>query len=107
MSQFPNDLVKMKTGSYLGDGADNRAIDIGVNLLGASFKWLAIKSESASNNPCHKFGHETGDATDSFTSAAQAANLIQAWTATGFQIGSGSNVNNAGETFNYVVFYTD
>ena len=96
--------VHMRHGTYTGNGADDRGINIGIDLTACLRKWLVIKSEGATSGS-HKFGHETGDASDRFTAAAQANNNIQAWTSAGFQLGTDTEVNDNGVVYNYVVFF--
>lgn len=103
--QYVNrDKVRLRHGSYTGDGVGDRIINIGVDLLVSSKKHLILKSEGAAS-AVQKFGHEAGDVSDFFTSSAQAANIIQAWVATGFEVGTDGNANANGVVFNYVLFF--
>ncbi|MBU4348500.1 hypothetical protein KJ671_03325 [Patescibacteria group bacterium] len=94
--------MQMKTGTYTGNGIDNRNIDIGVDLLNAEYKWLVIKGLTGYG--MHKFGHQTTDISNYFTDGTSIANGIQAWTTTGFQVGT-TYINTNTVVYNYVVFW--
>lgn len=96
--------MQMKTGTYTGNGVDNRNIDIGVNLSIATYKWIVTKGEAPGLYCGQKFGHETGDVSDWFHDGGQTSNTIQAWTTTGFQLGT-YHQNASGYIYNYVVFW--
>ena len=99
--------VKMKTGTYTGNGNDDRDIDISLELNITAYVWLVIKAETSNENGIHKFSHENGDATDFFGTVNQAANLIQSFTNTGFEVGTANQANQNAIVYNYVVFYEE
>ncbi|MBA7518476.1 hypothetical protein ES705_10546 [subsurface metagenome] len=98
--------AKIKTGSYTGNGIDNRNIDIGVNLLEKSFKWVVIKANSTIAG-CHKPSSLAGDAAQFFVNSANSDDIIQSFTATGFQVGSDSYANYNGTVFQWVAIWEE
>jgi len=94
----------MITGSYTGNGDDDRNINVGIDCTSATYKYMVIKKEGLTV-AIHKFGHETGDLTDLYTASNQQANLVKAWTSTGFQVGSSNYSNQNGVIYNYVIWY--
>lgn len=102
----PGLRARIKTGSYTGDGNDNRNIDIGIELLSKDFKWVIIKANST-DVAVHRPDSIAGDATCYFTGSAALANLIQDWTATGFQIGNATNVNQNTTEYVYIAIWSE
>jgi hypothetical protein len=96
----------IKTGTYVGNGVDNRNIDIGVDLAAKDNVYVIINHPSnvAKKN---RIEYGQGDLTMDFGSGPDAANLIQAFTSTGFQIGSDNIVNEVDVTFRYIAFWTE
>lgn len=99
--------MQMKTGTYTGNGVDNRNIDIGVDLSSATYKWLVVDANNAARYAMNKFGHQTTDISNFFTDGNSIVNGMQAWTATGFEVGTSPWVNTIGFTYNYAVFWVD
>jgi len=97
--------VQMKTGTYTGDGQDNRNVNIGIDLAAATYKWMMTGCSATAYNKMHKYGHVSGDLTEYFEAAAAIADVIQAWTATGFQLGTNAIANNNTTVYNYMVIY--
>lgn len=87
----------IEVGSYTGNGADNR------NIAGVGFSpdWLNVR-QAANRRGIHRPAALTGDAGQSFSATANAANTIQALLADGFQVGSDANVNAAGSANFYL-----
>lgn len=83
-------------GSFAGDGADNR------NITGPGFQptYVNLRADSSgtARRGIHRPASLTGDSAQSHTATANAANLIQSLTATGFQVGSDVQVNASGVT---------
>lgn len=98
--------AKIKTGTYLGDGIDNRDIDIGVDLAVKSNVYVIIKGRS-NNAPAHRIEYGQGDLTMFFGVTDDIANCIQNFTATGFQVGSDAMVNANGTTYRYIAFWEE
>ncbi|MEM2124996.1 MAG: hypothetical protein QXQ53_01200 [Candidatus Methanosuratincola sp.] len=94
----------MKVGTYIGDGTDNRNIDIGIDLANATYAYVMIK-DAAANNAVFRTSAHTGDTSSQFGTVADVSNRIQAFTTTGFQIGSNVDVNASDHTYRYVVIY--
>lgn len=94
----------MVSGSYEGNAVDNREINIGVNLAIKWNIWMIIKSEGA-----HKAVHASSFAinTQLFDATANQLNMIQNFTANGFEIGTANEVNADTVTYTYNVFYQD
>ena len=97
--------AKILIGTYTGNDADNRDIDIGVDLTAKSNVWIVVKSAGAYKAVQHKLN----DADNSyfFDATATAVDRIQGLTTTGFQIGSYSDVNASGQTYIYIVTYEE
>ena len=74
------------TGSFSGDATDNRNITA-INTP----KFALLKGDSSTNKPAYRFGL-TGD-NAWCSSNAQASNIIQSFSSTGFQIGTNSCAN--------------
>lgn len=85
----------MKVGVYNGNGADNRTIAVGfqpthVWVLGRSH---AYRSTDFSGDSSITFRNEA---------AGAGADMIQSFSATGFEVGTDNNVNNASLNYGYV-----
>ena len=102
----PTKRAIIKTGSYTGNGADDRNIDIGIDLAAKNNVWLVIKS-TGTNHPVHRTEIMVGDITMQFNNTADYVNGIQAFTATGFQVGSDGNVNNNETIYRYIAFWEE
>ena len=83
-------------GSYPGDGADDRSIP----GVGFSPEWVVAMS-AGSAAAVHRSASMGLDSTAYFSANANGANLIQAFEATGFQVGNDPAVNGAG-THHYI-----
>lgn len=94
------------TGTYTGDGNDDRNINIGTNLAAKSNVWVVVKS-IGSLGARHRTEYGQGDLTFAFDAGSDAANEIQQFTSTGFQIGSAARINDNGQTFRYIVFWQE
>ena len=97
-SIFPG-AIKMASGSYAGDGTDNRAIAVGfqpdfVIVKDTGNAEGAARSSTMAANASKPMGSAT----------AFAADVIQSFTATGFVIGTDNDVNRTGRTFHWVAF---
>ena len=97
---FKNVSSQIATGSYTGDGADDR------NVTGVGFKpeLVWIKDSSITNNARFKPASLASDKTSQFGSGANVANVIQALQNDGFQVGSAASVNTSGSTYRWVAF---
>ncbi len=90
---------QMSVGSYTGDGADDRDItDVGFQP-----GYLIIKGD-ASLIGAHRTSDVVGDLTLDFKTVANYANGIQAFQATGFQVGTNSKVNQSSTTYYWIAF---
>lgn len=98
--------AKIIQGSYTGNDADNRTIDIGVNLTAKANVWVIVCARG-SISKVHKPAGLTGDSTIDFVNASGVANQIQALKTTGFQVGTDVTVNASGNTYDYIVIYQE
>jgi len=98
--------AKIKTGTYIGNGVDNRNIDIGVDLAGKLNAYVIIKS-SVLSKAVHRTEYGQGDLSMFYDSTYDATDKIQAFTSTGFQVGVSSTVNEDGGTYRYIAFWQE
>lgn len=93
---------RIDTGTYTGNGADNRSIP----GVGFQPEYVIARANDIANarRGVHRSKHLTGDATLNFTNVANGANLVQALQPDGFQVGSDATVNANGVTYHYVAF---
>jgi hypothetical protein len=94
--------LRLATGSYTGNGADNRTIS------GIGFQPdVVIVKCSCSQATIVRTSTIAGDAAKILTNAsALTANLIQSLTSTGFTIGSDNRVNRNGNTYYWTALKT-
>jgi hypothetical protein len=106
----PSGVMRVKSGSYAGNGADDRAIFVGFQP-----DVVFIKRDAACGacgNPEDFIGvvrtsTMIGDATkslDNLTGLALFASGVKSLTATGFSLGTSARVNAAAETYHWVAF---
>jgi len=96
-SSFPG--IRVASGSYTGDGNDNRAI------TGVGFQpdVVIVKSDDNSGVAEIRTSTMTGDATKPMTGATGlTANLIQSLDATGFTLGNDNAVNRNARAYHWV-----
>ena len=101
------DRLFIKAGHYIGDGNDNREIDISVDMLSKYRKFLLIKCTDGANKAVFRHHWHTGDACSAFDDVQDYSDHIQAWTANGFQVGANARVNAVDKTYFYFVIWTD
>ena len=96
----------MQESRYNGNGGDNR------NISGVTFQpdYVIVRS-STNGNICDRGVHRPASlaATDSsllFANVANAANVIQAFNATGFQVGTDCKVNTNPKPYYWMAFRT-
>ena len=96
--------TNFKVGTYTGDGQDSRSIP-GVGFQ-PDLVWTKINGSFGpiDTGVWRSSAMGVGDVSQYFGASSQAANLIQALEADGFQVGSDGNVNNSGSTFFYAAF---
>ncbi len=90
---------QLKTGSYTGNGADDR----GITGLGLAPAYVIVAGNS-SKSAYQRFGGEAGDASLSFSSSTETADRIQRFDPDGFQVGTAAEVNTAGAAYHYVAW---
>lgn len=97
--------AKIKTGTYVGDGSDDRNIDIGINLASKSNVYIIIKG-SGLQPAIHRPEQGQGDLSLFFTGVVEQNDQIQAVTATGFQVGAGEP-NDSGVLYRYIAIWEE
>ncbi len=99
--------AKIKTGTYIGNGADNRNINIGVDLASKSNVYVIVKCSTEAGTGYHRIEYGQGDKSMVFSKGLDENDKIQAFTATGFQIGSSSAINLHDMTYRYIAFWEE
>ncbi len=98
---FGGDL-RMASGSFTGDGTDNRSIDAGFQPD------LVIVKASTTQIGWARTSSMTGDLSKPLTGAtALGADRIQSFTASGFTLGTNAAVNGNGTTYTWQAFKAD
>lgn len=100
------DACEMLTGTYTGNGADDRIIGIGVNLAAKSNVIVIVKATS-NDQATFRIEYAQGDLSGHFTADVHGADRIQAFTAGGFEIGTRQEVNTNEQLYNYIAFWTE
>lgn len=100
-SIFPG-AIKMATGTYAGNGVDDRAIAVGFQP-----DFVIVKSENAREGVGRTSTMAGQDAKPLGSAAALQTNYIQSLTATGFTVGTNSRVNMAGDGYHWIAFKTN
>ncbi len=101
---LPAHALNIKAGSYVGSGADDRAIT-GVGFQ-PDFVWIRGLHTSA-NGGAFRTSAMTGDNSYLQSTGGLTANLVQSLDADGFTIGSHGDVNTNTVTFSYVAIKAD
>jgi hypothetical protein len=97
-SIFPG-AIKMASGSYVGNGTDNRAVAVGFQPD------LVIVKDTTTDVGAARTSSMAGDVSKPMgTLTAFQADNIQSLTATGFVVGTNARVNSAGRTYHWVAF---
>ena len=96
----------IKTGTYTGDGNDNRNIDIGIDLAAKNNVFLLIKANAA-QYAYGRIEYGQGDLTMCLFNVADYVDCIQAFTATGFQLGTSGGVNGNAVSYRYIAFWEE
>ena len=100
------DACMTKTGTYTGNGADNRDINIGVNLAAKQNVTVFVKAELGTAT-IWRTEYGQGDVSYFGDATADLADKIQSFTATRFQVGSTDHCNGAGQIIRYAAFWTE
>lgn len=88
-----------RIGTYTGDGADNRSITI---ATGYQPEFMLIFGTTG--NGVYRSENHTGDASTVLANDTTTSNLIQAFEANGFQVGSDADVNANTSTYFYIAW---
>jgi len=99
--------AKILTGTYTGDGTDDRNINIGVDLTAKSnvFVFVKVNAAGTGREGYARIEYGQGDLSMLLGTGADIADRIQAFNATGFQVGGTQNEN--GLVYRYVVIYEE
>jgi len=103
----PTRRAMIKTGTYTGDGNDDRDIDIGVDLANKKNAYVIVKNTEKAVGPVHRIERGQGDEASFFTANISGSNQIQAFNTTGFQLGGNDNVNCNADLYIYIVFWQE
>ena len=98
----PN-TTNIVTGTYTGNGGDNRSIDIGIDLTAKLNPFVLVKGNNA-DDAIFRVEYAQGDLSFQISNT-DAANMIQQFDATGFEVGSDNSVNANGVVFRYVAIW--
>ncbi len=90
--------ANMNVGMYTGNGSDNRSIS------GLSFQPNWVVTMGDGQQDYFKPGPLSGDAAFTMNGTGTSTNRIQAFQATGFQIGSSTSVNESGRAYYWIAF---
>jgi len=90
---------QMVTGTFTGDGADNRA------FTGVGFQPdVVIVKRYPNKNALIRTSTMTGDVSKKFTGSGLLSNMIQSLDADGFTLGNDSFVNASGDPYHWIAF---
>src|SRR5205809_152727 len=89
--------AQFASGSYTGNGVDNRSI----TGVGFTPDYVVVMAEG-SKRAVQRSSAMTGDTSFQFDASGPTVNLIQAFNADGFQVGSDARVNTSGSAYHYV-----
>jgi len=98
--------ARVVTGTFTGNGIDNRNIDIGADLTSKRHVYIIIKTDWDTGG-VHRIEYGQGDATMLFLNEDDEPDCIQTLTVTGFQVGQNARANGAGHVMRYIVFWED
>ena len=90
--------LDMVLGSYVGDGADGRAI------TGLALQPMRVLTMGDGSDTYFRPGTIAGDESFNMVNGGSQLNRIQALLADGFQLGDDDDVNQSGATFHYVAW---
>lgn len=97
--------AKVKTGTYTGNGADDRDINIGVNLAAKNNVNVIIQGTTGQVSA---WRHELGQGDLSCRiNSNEIADMIQTLTATGFQVGTRLEVNQVDIIYHYLAIWEE
>lgn len=94
----------IQTGTYTGDGADNRDV-----VTGLPFQpdMVLVRGASVATSSVRTKTTPAGDNTVSFSASAMSINIIQAINSDGFQVGTASRANSNGTTYYWFALKED
>jgi len=103
----PPPRAMIKTGAYTGNGADDRNIDIGINLAAKNNVYVIAKVDAAGagTEGRHRIEYGQGDVAMLFAAGTDEADFIQGFTATGFQVGISLNTDT--QLYRWVAFWEE
>jgi len=95
-----------KTGTYTGNGVDDREIDIGVDLASKTHKYAIVKA-IYDKAALQRIEAAQGAYSNYFTAVNQTLTGIKAFSSTGFIVGTGAEVNTNGWSYYYIALWVD
>lgn len=95
----------MLTGTYVGDGNDDRVINIGVDLAAMDDAVVMVFGSAKEKRLRIETG--AGDVTDGFDNIGPGSNMIQSFTAVGFVLGTNLTVNGLGVAFRWIAYWSN
>lgn len=101
-----NPRARIKTGTYTGNDADNRNIDIGIDLTAKNYVWLIV-TQHYTCDTVQRPDTFAGDQSRDFSISGVIANMIQAYNSTGFQIGTHNTVNSNAKVYTYIAIWSE
>lgn len=108
---FPNKTftlsgLEIKTGSYTGNGSDNRDITIGFSDTSIVPTFVMVKKDGTEEAVWRGADSHSGDKSSYFVASSDTSNLIQAFSANTFQVGTDTDVNASGPTYRWMAIGT-
>lgn len=103
----PTRRAMIKTGTYTGDGNDDRDIDIGIGLADKKNAYLIVKNTMGVASGIHRIERGQGDSSSFFDAIASSGNHIQAFNTNGFQVGNSAEANINGDVHIYIAFWQE
>ncbi len=102
------DVCKTLTGTYTGNGNDDRNINVGVDLSAKSNVTVIVQGPDNGSPAVWRPEYGQGDLSLPMDGGGgDVANHIQALTSTGFQIGDAGFVNYDTYVYSYAIFWTE
>lgn len=102
----PTRRAMIKTGIYTGNGADNRTINIGIDLASKNNVYVIIKG-NLTQSAHHRIEHGQGDLTMGYGPDVDYANAIQGFKSTGFEVGGDLKCNGTDYVYSYIAIWEE
>jgi len=102
----PTRRAMVKTGTYTGDGENDRLIDIGIDLLSKNGSWVVVKALEASPE-VQRIEYAQGDFTMHTTAAVDFAFGIRYFDTLGFGVGNTPEANADGYFYRWIAIWEE